>query len=40
MNDFPRLENLFLISDYYKISLDYLTGRTDKMEINYEHEIL
>lgn len=36
MTDFPRLENLFMIADYYNISLDYLIGRTDKMEIIYE----
>ncbi len=26
----PKLEILIRIADFYKVSLDYLTGRTDK----------
>ncbi len=33
---FPRLETLYLIAQYSKISLDYLVGRTDEKEIIYD----
>lgn len=33
---FPRLETLYLIAQYSKISLDYLVGRTNIKEIIYE----
>ena len=28
------LEHLLVLADYYKVSLDFLTGRTNKTEIN------
>ncbi len=28
------LEHLIALADYYKVSLDYLTGRTSKKEVN------
>lgn len=30
----PRLEILIKIADRFGVSLDYLTGRTDKKEVN------
>ncbi len=30
----PKLSILMRIADYYGVSLDYLTGRTDKKEVN------
>lgn len=30
---FPTLEGLYLIADYFDISIDYLLGRTDKKEL-------
>ncbi len=30
----PKFENLLLIADFYKVSLDYLAGRTDNREVN------
>lgn len=30
----PRLEILIKIADYYKVSLDYLTGRTLNPQVN------
>ncbi len=32
----PRLEILVRIADFYGVSLDYLTGRTDAREMNKE----
>lgn len=29
-----RLETLYKIAEYYNVSLDYLTGRTNKKEVN------
>lgn len=33
-NSKPKYENLISLADYFGVSLDYLTGRTDKPEIN------
>ena len=30
----PNHETLVALADYFKVSLDYLTGRTDNPEIN------
>lgn len=30
----PKLEILVRIADFYKVSLDYLTGRTDKKPVS------
>lgn len=30
----PKLEILIRIAEYFQVSLDYLTGRTDHKEIN------
>ncbi len=30
----PKLEILMRLADYYQVSLDYLTGRTDRREVN------
>lgn len=30
----PTLDNLVLLADYFSVSLDYLTGRSDVEEIN------
>jgi len=30
----PSLDNLLILADYFDVSLDYLTGRTDKKEVN------
>ncbi len=30
----PKLEILIRIADFYKVSLDYLTGRTDNKDIS------
>ena len=30
----PSLENLIALADYFNVSIDYLTGRTDNPEIN------
>lgn len=29
-----KLERLYRLAEYYNVSLDYLTGRTNKKEIN------
>lgn len=29
-----KLDTLYRISEYYNVSLDYLTGRTNKTEVN------
>ncbi len=34
MTRVPKLEILIRIAEYFQVSLDYLTGRTDKKEIN------
>jgi transcriptional regulator with XRE-family HTH domain len=31
---FPAYEKLLSLADYFEVSLDYLTGRTDNPEIN------
>ena len=30
----PPTETLIILADYYKVSMDYIMGRTDKPEIN------
>ena len=30
----PKLEILMRLADYYQVSLDFLTGRTDRREVN------
>lgn len=30
----PKLENIITLADYFNVSIDYLTGRTDNPEIN------
>ena len=32
---FPKLEQLIILADYYNVSLDYITCRTDNPQINY-----
>ena len=34
MNREPKLEILIKIADWYRVSLDYLTGRTDEKTVN------
>lgn len=29
------IDKLIVLADYYKVSLDYITGRTNNKEINY-----
>ncbi len=33
-NSMPKADNLARIADYFDCSVDYLLGRTDKLEIN------
>ena len=33
-NRAASIEVMFLLADYFNVSIDYLTGRTDKPEIN------
>ena len=30
----PRYESLFLIAEFYDVSVDWLMGRTEKREVN------
>ena len=30
----PKLKNIIALADFFNVSLDYLTGRTDNPEIN------
>ena len=30
----PEMKGLVILADYFDVSIDYLTGRTDKREIN------
>ena len=30
----PNIRNLVALADYFNVSLDYLTGRTDNPEVN------
>ena len=30
----PEMKSLIALADYFNVSIDYLTGRTDKREIN------
>ncbi len=32
--NYPEARCLIMLADYFKVSLDYLVGRTDKPEIN------
>ena len=29
------IDKLIILADYYKVSIDYIVGRTNKKEINY-----
>ena len=33
--NYPNLEQLIIIADYYNVSLDYIACRTDNPQINY-----
>ena len=32
--NYPEVRGLIILADYFKVSLDYLVGRTDNPEIN------
>lgn len=32
--NYPEVRKLIILADYFKVSLDYLVGRTDNPEIN------
>ncbi|MDE7244557.1 MAG: helix-turn-helix domain-containing protein [Oscillospiraceae bacterium] len=34
-DNFPSTENLCALADHYKVSIDYLLGRTDNPEVNH-----
>jgi transcriptional regulator with XRE-family HTH domain len=33
--NYPEVRNLIILADYFKVSLDYLVGRTDNPEVNH-----
>lgn len=32
--NYPEVRGLIILADYFKVSLDYLVGRTDNPEVN------